>query len=117
MEGVTSGFPMPLMKANEVLELVIDYQRDIFTVDIIDRMEEYHRKIEHRKVTDKVIDQAQRESVETIEQLCRITDSFPANSFFQTVPDRMRLAISLRFQYFEKILRPYGDAVLGRPPE
>lgn len=108
---------VPKVEADKVLGFLVEFQTDIFTPDILDRMEAYHAKLMSRGTTAKVVNQAQSEAVEYIEQLCRQTASFPANSLFQTFPDRIRLAIQLRFQHFEAVYRELGNEIVEVPSE
>lgn len=100
--------PPAMVQADQALELLIEYQRDLFTPQIVEEMDAYLKKLERRGRTRKVLLQAHGEVVETIEQLSRLTTSFPANTFFRTVPDSLRCAALERFQYFEISLRSHG---------
>ena len=108
---------MPSAKADNILELVLKCKEDIFTPDILERMEVYYCKLLQRKNVDRVIAHAQREAQEVIEEFCSCSVYFPTNIFFQTVPNRIRWAMLLRFHFFEEHLRSHQHGVMELPSE
>ena len=104
-----------LFEANKILDYLISFSQDIFSIVIIDEMEIESARLERDNSTQETIDESTQETINVIEKLCHSKTPVEARAFFHTVPNVIRLNILLRSQYFEKILRELGNSEIELP--
>ena len=108
---------MPVVETKQILDRVLDYRNQLFTPEIVRRMDAYSQTFSSSDTLSHVIERAQPEAVQVIERLCNYVDWLPPLLYITQVPDRVRFAVFLRFQYFMEFLRTHDEAFVDLPSQ
>ena len=101
-----------IVKAKGILDFIIDYQTDIFTKEVLDRIEKRNDYMEKNNNTELLYFNSIEEVTESILEL--ITKKTPAESreYFNNLSDTVITFAMLRFQNYERYLESLGEEAI-----
>jgi hypothetical protein len=100
------------VKAKGVLEFIIDYQSDIFTIEVLDRIEKYNDYMEKNNNTELLYFNSIEDVTKSIFDLIAIKTPVESREFFGRLSDTIITFTMLRFQNYERYLESLGDGVI-----
>lgn len=100
------------VKAKGVLEFIIEYQSDIFTIEVLDRIEKYNDYMEKNNNTELLYFNSVEDVTKSIFDLIAIKTPVESREFFSRLSDTIITFTMLRFQNYERYLESLGDGVI-----
>jgi hypothetical protein len=98
------------VKANEVLEILKNYQSDIYTIDILDRMVAHDEYMDKNKLKELYYYNSVEEVKKSILELITKETPDELSEYFGGLSDTVMTFIMVRFQNYEEHLEALGES-------
>ena len=102
-------------KANEILEFVRDYQTEVYTFDILDRIEAHNEYMDKNKVREIYYYNTVEEVTKSILELITKETFEELSEYFSSLSDTVITFIMARFQNYEQYLEALGEGEVDVP--